>query len=110
MTNKKRQRKMRSIKDDLYHTNHHKECVHNCNYHRLTDDKNFLNKEKYAGENQEKNSINNVTILFLKLVEALLGLYGNTCFLSGLRLFKWRYTYHRYKRYLYLKIIKKRKA
>ena len=54
MIKKKRQGKTRLINGDLYNPHHHKECVYNCNYHRLTADKNFLKEEKYAWENREK--------------------------------------------------------
>ena len=82
--------KIRLINDDPYNPYYHKECVGNCNCHRLTADKNFLKEEKYAWENREKNCTNNITILFLKLVEGLLGEYANTWLLSDPRFCKWR--------------------
>ena len=87
MIYRKRQRKATLINDDPYNPYHHKECVHNCNYHRLTVDKNVLKEEKYARKNREENSINGSAILFLKVVEALLGKYAKTLLLLDERFY-----------------------
>ena len=105
--NKKRKRNTSLIFNNQHNPYHHKECTQNCNYHIITVNKNSLRKEKNAWENQQINATNDITIAFLRLVEALSETYTPTWFISDPIFCKWRSVYLRYQRYVYSKMIKK---